>query len=141
MIRNTVFIGLLVGFLLVGSTSMSSTPQEQEQDRAALAKAVTGAKVSLEQGVATATREGKALSAKFEIEDGRLQLSVYRVKDGQFAEVILDAGTGAVAHVDPITSGGDYTEAQNQNAPIAKAKRSLRAAIAQVVKGNPGFVR
>lgn len=100
---------------------------------------MAGAKVSLEQGLATVTREGKPLSAKFEIEDGRLQLSIYKVKDDQFAEVILDPDTGAVYEVDQITSGSDYTVAQDQNAAMAKAKLSLQVVLTQVLKSNSGF--
>jgi hypothetical protein len=38
--------------------------------------------VTLEQGLATSKKNGKPLSAKFEIENGKLQLSIYTVRDG-----------------------------------------------------------
>ena len=139
MKRTVMFTGLLSSLLVVCSNSIWSTSQEEEQSRPALAKAVTGAKISLEEALTTVMREGEPLSARFEIEDGRLQLSVYRVKDGQFAEVIIEPDTGAVAEVDPITSGGDYTVAQNRNAVMAKAKRSLREAVEDALGSNPGF--
>ena len=139
MRKRKVFFGLQIGLLLVSSNLLSNTFQEDEGGRAGLAKAVAGAKASLEQGLATVSRDGKPLSAKFEIEDGRLQLSVYRVKGDQFAEVILDANTAAVYEVDQITSGSDYNVAQDQNAAMAKAKRSLQAVLTQVLKGNSGF--
>lgn len=140
MQRTAVFIGLLVGLSLVGSTGpVSARYQEQEGGRPALAKAVAGAKISLEQALDTVSREGKPLSARFEIEDGQLQVSVFRVKGDQFAEVILDPSRGAVSEVDPITSGGDFTVAQDRNAAMAKATRSLRTAVSQSVSANVGF--
>src|SRR6516165_9390436 len=108
--KAAVFFGLVVGVSLVCWNSFS---QEQEGGPTALAKAVVGAKISLEQALDIVSRDGKPLSARFEIEDGMLQVSIYRVKKDQFAEVILDPDTGAVAEVDPITSGSDYNVAQD----------------------------
>jgi hypothetical protein len=139
MHRTVAFIGLLVGVSVVCSNSLSRRYQEQEGGPTALAKAIAEAKTSLEQALDVVSREGKPLSARFEIEDGMLQVSVYRVKDDQFAEVILNPDTGAVAEVDPITSGSDYSVAQDRNAVMTKAKRSLRAALTQSLNGNAGF--
>jgi len=139
MQRNAVLVVFLMGSLVVSSNTLSGRYQEQEGGRPALAKAVAGAKISLEQGLDAVSREGKPLSARFEIEDGMLQLSVYREKGDQLSEVILDPLTGSVAEVDPITSGGDYTVAQDRSAAMAKAKQSLRTSLSKVLKGNPGF--
>jgi hypothetical protein len=128
---------LMLAGLLVSSAVWSGT--YQEKGRAELAKAVAEAKVSLDQGLAASAREGKAISAKFEIEEGKLQLSVYTAKGDKFSEVIVDHNTGTVAKAEPITSGDDYTAAKDQNATMAKAKRSLRAALTQVLKRNSGF--
>ena len=139
MQRRAVFIVLLAGLLLGHSNSIAGTSQEEEQNRTGLARAVIGAKASLAQGLATVTRKAKPLSARFEIEDGRLQISVYRVKDGQFSEVILDPDTAAIDEVDPITSGNDYTVAQNRSAALTNAKRSLSEAVGGALHGYPGF--
>src|SRR6266568_2246183 len=45
----------------------------------------------------------------------------------------------AVAKAEAITSGADLTAAKAQSEAMAKAKQSLRAALAKVLKGNPGF--
>jgi hypothetical protein len=137
MRKRAVLIGLLMGLLVVGSNSLSG--MYQEGDRAGLAKAVAEAKVSLEEGLSAATREGKPISAKLEIEDGKLQLSVYCMKGDKFSEVILDPNTAAIAEIDPITSGADYTVAKAQEAAMANAKRSLRDAVTQVLKASSGF--
>ncbi len=65
--KAAVVIGVVMVCLAVNPSLWS-----QDKDRAELAKAVTEAKVSLEQGLSASAREGKPISAKFEIEDGRL---------------------------------------------------------------------
>src|SRR6266487_2229793 len=93
--------------------------QEEEGGHGALAKAVMGAPLSLERGLAASASHGQPISAKFEMEEGKLQLSVYTVKDGKFFEVIVDHNTGKVAK--------------------AKAKVSLRAAVEKALRDNAGF--
>jgi len=95
--------------------------------------------VSLERGLAASASHGQPISAKFEIEEGKLQLSVYTVKDGKFFEVIVDHDTGKVIKAEPIAEGEDYTAAQSQSAAMAKPKVSLRAAVEKALRGNAGF--
>lgn len=139
MRKTTVFGLVLIGLLLANPALFAAPYQEEETGRAELGKAVASVKVSLEQGLATVARAGKPLSARFEVEDGRLQLSVYRVRDNQFAEVVVDPETGAVAEEDPITSGGSYTIAQARNAAMSRTKQTLEGVVTQVLKTNPGY--
>lgn len=111
----------------------------QDKDRAELAKAVAEAKVSLEQGLSASTREGKPISAKFEIEEGKLQLSVYTAKGDKFSEVIVDHNTGNVVKTELITSYEDLPAAKVQSEAMSKGKQPLGATLAKVLKGNPGF--
>ncbi len=134
MKRAAVAVGLLMAGLVVSPGLWS-----QDKDHAELAKAVAGAKVSLEQGLTASTHAGKPISAKFEIEDGKLQLSVYTAKGDAFSEVVVDHNTGKVAKTEAITSGEDLSAARTQNEAMAKAKQSLHATLAKVLKGNPGF--
>ena len=113
--------------------------QEEEGSHGALAKAVMGARVSLERGLAASASHGQPISAKFEMEEGKLQLSVYTMKDGKFFEVIVDHNTGTVVKAEPIAEGEDYTAAQSQSATMAKAKGSLRAAVEHALRSNAGF--
>lgn len=108
------------------------------QDDAALAKALTGVTVSLEQGLRASAAQGTAISGKFELEDGKLLLSVYTMKAGKFSEVIVDYKTGKITKTEAITSGEDLTAAKSQRAAIAKAKGTLADAVARVVKANAG---
>ncbi len=128
--------------LIVGSVMMALVVpglRSQDKDRAELAKAVTSAKVSLEQGLSASASEGKPISAKFEIEDGKFQLSVYTAKGDKFSEVVVDHNTGKAAKTEAITSGEDLSAAKTQNEAMANAKQSLHATLAKVLKGNPGF--
>jgi hypothetical protein len=104
-----------------------------------LAQAVMSAAVPLERGLAVSTSHGQPISAKFEMEEGKLQLSVYTVKGGKFFEVIVDHTTGKVAKAEPIIENEDYAAAQSQSVAMAKAKGSLRAAVEQALRGNAGF--
>src|SRR5207237_10043620 len=98
-----------------------------------------GARVPLERGLAASASHGQAISAKFEMEEGKFQLSVYTLKDGKYFEVIVDHNSGKVVKAEPITEAEDYTAAQSQTAAMAKAKRSLRAAVEQALRDNAGF--
>lgn len=129
---------VIVGLLMVGLV-VNPSLRSQDKDRAELAKAVTGAKVSLGQGLSASASEGKPISAKFEIEDGKLQLSVYTAMGDTFSEVVVDDNTGKAAKTEAITSGEDLSAAKTQNEAMAKAKQSLHAALGKVLKGNPGF--
>jgi len=122
-----------------GSALAAQDKDEQEGNQAAVAKAVLGARVTLERGLAASASHGQPISAKFEMDEGKLQLSVYTMKDGKFFEVIVDHTTGKVVKADPIAAGEDYTAAQSQSAALAKAKGSLRAAAEQALRGNAGF--
>src|SRR6266481_3602594 len=110
-----------------------------DKERAELAKALTGAKVSLGAGLTASASEGKPISAKFEVEDGKLQLSVYTEKDGKFSEVVVDHQSGKVAKSDAITEGEDLAAAKSQSAVMAKTKGSLSTAIAKAVAANNGY--
>jgi hypothetical protein len=76
-------------------------------------------------GLAASAKEGKPISAKYEVEHDQLQLSVYTMKGNGFSEVIVDHKTGKVAKAEPITGGEDLTAAKAQSEAMAKAKRSL----------------
>ncbi len=134
MKKAAVVMSALMVWLVVNPSSWS-----QEKDRAELAKAVAVAKVSLEQGLSASAHEGKPISAKFEIEDSKLQLSVYTAKGDTFSEVVVDHNTGKVAKTEPVTSGEDLSAAKTQSEAMSKAKQSLSVALARVLKGSPGF--
>jgi hypothetical protein len=113
---------------------------EDQPDAAALAKVLPEATVSLKQGLKATQPEGTPISAKFEIEDGALQLSVYTMNRDQFTEVIVDHWMGDIAKAEPITSGGDLKAAGEQGAAMAKAQMKLAAAVDRAVAANSGYL-
>ncbi len=133
-----VVLGVMACLLLFNSAVLSWGYQDQDKDRAELSKAVSQAKVSLEKALSASKREGKPISAKFEIEEGKLQLSVYTMRKGKFSEVIIDHDTGKIAKAEAITSGEDFTAATAQEEAMAKAKLSLAAAVMKALKDNQG---
>ena len=112
---------------------------QTEKERAELATALKAAKATLEDGLKISEREGKPISAKFEIEDGKPQLSIYTLKDNDFTEVIADPQTGAIAKAEKITDKEDREAAAQQKDAMAKAKVTLLSATEKAVQANAGF--
>ena len=107
-------------------------------DEVALAAAMKNATATLEGGLRNSEAQGTPISAKFEIEDGKLQLSIYTMKGNDFMEVVADPKTGAIAKAEKITDAGDLKEAAEQKAAMAKAKVLLLTATETAVKANAG---
>ena len=129
--------GAVLGALLVSGTPLSG--QESGKEQGALAAALRVKHVALATGIEAAAATGKAISAKYEYEGGKLQLSVYTEKAGQFSEVIVDHGTGKIAKTEKITTGDDLKAAQAESAAMAKAKSSLAQAVANALSANKGY--
>ena len=138
MKTTTFAVAFLVACAMAVPTGWAQTSQDKEH--AELAKALKDAKIPLQRGLTASAKEGKPISAKYEVEDGKLQLSVYTMKGGdKFSEVIVDHKTGKVSKTQPITQGDDLTHAKAQSEAMAKAKRSLDAATVEALKENKGY--
>ena len=124
--------------LVAGTGGLFGNAGAEESDQAALGRALQGAKATLQGGLQASEREGQPISGKFEFEDGKLQLSVYTMKNRGFMEVVLDPNTGAIAKAEKITEGDDLKAAREQNAAMAKAKRSLGSATETAIASNAG---
>jgi hypothetical protein len=108
------------------------------EDTPALAAAMKDATATLQGGLKASEREGTPISAKFEIEDGKLQLSVYTIKGNEFMEVVADPKTGAIAKAEEITDTDDLKAAASQKTAMTKAKVPLLTATERAVKANAG---
>jgi len=128
-------IGLLavLGIVVLGAPVIA-----EDANHAALATALQDAQATLEAGLTASEREGKPISAKFEIEDGKLQLSVYAAKGDGFVEVVLDPATAAIVKSEKITDGEDLKDARIQSGSLATATQPLLSATEAVVKANAG---
>jgi hypothetical protein len=133
---------LILAATVVGLATTALIPAraaDTEKGRVELAAALKDAKATLEEGLTISEREGKPISAKFELEDGKLQLSVYTLKGNDFTEVIANSQTGAIGKAEKITDKEDLEAAAKQKDAMEKAKVSLLAATEQAVKANAGF--
>jgi hypothetical protein len=148
--RRRIMIGAIVGSAVLGVAALvgvaghyailnDDDDDEEDEGRAAVARAIRFAKVSLQQGLTISEQEGQPISGKFEIDRGTFQLSVYTAKDGKFSEVLVDYSSGNVAKVEPITTGDDLVAAQSRSAAMAKAKISLRQAVEKALGEATGF--
>jgi hypothetical protein len=136
--RQSSIVGLaMAGFLALAA--VSSNAEDSDKNPAALAKALSEARVPLDQGLKAGAREGTPISGKYEIDEGALQLSIYTMKGGSFSEIIVDHKSGAIKKTEKITDADDLKEAKEQSRAMAKAKVPLDQAVANAVKANGGY--
>jgi len=119
-------------------SAIGATGRAEESDSAALAAAMTSTTATLQGGLKASEAQGTPISAKFEIEDGKLQLSIYTMKGSDFMEIVADPTTGAIAKAEKITDADDLKEAASQKAAMAKAKVLLLTATETAVNANAG---
>ena len=137
MRKVTIVVAFLVAWVFAVPPGWAQKYDDPEH--AELAKALKDVKFPLQKGLSASAREGRPISAKYEVDHDKLQLSVYTMKGAKFSEVIVDHTTGKVAKADPLTSSEDLTAAKAQSEAMAKAKRSLEAAASEAVKENKGY--
>ena len=137
MRKTTIAVAFLVAWVFAVPQGWAQKYDDPEHTE--FAKALKDVKFPLQKGLSASAREGRPISAKYEVDHDKLQLSVYTMKGATFYEVIVDHTTGTVAKVDPITSSEDLTAAKAQSQAMAKAKRSLEAAGSEAVKENTGY--
>ena len=135
--RAVPFIVLVAAIGLSGA--VGATARAEEGNPAALAAAMKNATATLQGGLRASEAQETPISAKFEVEDGKLQLSVYTMKGDSFTEVVADANTGAIKEAETIKEADDLKEATAQKAAMAKAKVPLLTAAETAVKANAGF--
>ena len=130
---------LVAGISLAVLSSTLLAQAETTRDRAALGLALQSAWLPLESAITMSQSEGTPISAKYEIDDGTFQLSIYTMKAAGFSEVIVDYSAGMIMKVETITDAGDLAAAQAQKDALAKATRTLAEATAEVVNQNSGY--
>jgi hypothetical protein len=128
-------IAAATALLLAGPAAWT----EEAMNPAAMAKALQQSSLPLEKAAKLSEREGKPISAKYEIENGALQLSIYTMKGDRFSEVIIDHTSGAVAKDAWITDADDLKAAETQAAAMAKATVTLDVPADYAVKANAGY--
>src|SRR5580704_12295337 len=113
-------VRLLALIAAVGFWSATLAPACAEgDDPKALAAALKDATATLQGGLKASEPQGTPISAKFEIEDGKLQLSVYTMKGDDFMEIVADPKTGASAKAEKISDADDLKASTSQKAAMA----------------------
>ena len=132
-------VRLAVLIAAIGFCTIEAVPGRAEGDPAALAAALKSTSATLQGGLKASEAQGTPISAKFAIEDGKLQLSVYTMKGDTFTEVVADPNTGAIKEAETIKEADDLKEATAQKAAMTKAKVPLLNAAETAVNANAGF--
>ena len=136
---NKVFVAILTLGVIAATGGSVAWSDESEASGAGVAKHLPTAKVTLQQGLTAAESQGRPISGKFEVDEGHFQLSVYTAHDGKFSEILVDHKTGKVAKTEAITGGDDLADAKKQMAALAKATKSLKAAVDQAEQASAGY--
>lgn len=94
MTRRQMLLTSAYGFVIVALTTSLASHRSAlaigpDQEQAELANALSGVKVSLQQGFAASEREGQPISGKFEMDEGNLQLSFYTAKKENSSRSLL----------------------------------------------------
>src|SRR5262249_16636597 len=137
--RPMMILTLVVYSAIVLLASLVSAESGSAANREELARELRGAWLPLERGITLSRSEGKPLSAKYEIDGGTFQLSVYTMNGDHVSEVVVDYSVGTIANVETLTKSEDLAAAETQKQAMASATRSLEAAIAEAVQTNPGY--
>jgi hypothetical protein len=131
---------LLVLVVAAGLASAGAgTARAQDDELEAMAAALKDTTYTLQDALKAGEREGQPISAQFEMDDGKLQISIYTTKGDDFSEVVADPKTGAIVKTEKITDTDELNDAADQKAAMIKAKSSLMAAADAAVKENAGF--
>ena len=126
--------------IVLATTSLTALSQSDlGTGQETLARELKRAWLPLESAIVASKSAGTPISAKYEIDDGAFQLSVYTMKAGSFSEVIVDYSAGMIAKVETITDAGDLASAQAQKDVLTKAIRTLAEATADVVSQHAGY--
>src|SRR5206468_11567042 len=102
MRKTTIAVAFLVAWAFAVPHGWAQKYDDPEH--AELAKALKDVKLPLQKGLSASTREGRATSAKYEVDHDKLQLPIYTMNGAKFAAVIDDHTTGNVAKTEPMTS-------------------------------------
>jgi hypothetical protein len=126
-------------FLVVVLGYSSAATAEDIADSAALAAALDHVKGTLENGLKASERIGKPISAKFALEDGTLQLSLWIAREDGFAEFTLFPSIRSVTKNFDFRDADKLKVATAQKLAMDKATVSLLSATENAVKANHGL--
>jgi hypothetical protein len=141
MTRRQTMLMAVLGATILGFAALAGlagnnvvfADDDDDEGQETLIKALGAARISLQQGLAAGEQGGQPISAKFEVDEGKFQLSIYTAKDGKFSEVLVDHVDGKVVKAESIAKSDDLAAANSQSATMVKAKTSLKEAVDKAV--------
>lgn len=142
MMMKKVVLGLMAVGALAFTLSVAHADSDFEYGKQMkdLVKMMPNARVTLADGIKTASAGGKVISAQYEVdEDNGFQLSTFVSKGAEVHEVIIDFEKNTVKSDEKLTDPDDIKDAGKQIAALANAKVTLDQAVAAAVKANPGY--
>jgi hypothetical protein len=134
--KRTTAVALVA---IMGVVRAAGAFADDATDKDAVAKQIGSAKITLQQGLAAGEAQGQAISGKFEVDEGKFQLSIYTAKGAALQEVIVDYTTGKIAKAEPLSETDDIAAGKKQVAVMAKASTTLKDAVDKAEKQTPGF--
>src|SRR6185312_3721242 len=115
MMKSFVAGVAAVGFVSLTATfALADSDYEYGKQMSALIKEMPQAKVPLADGIKAAEKGGKAISAQYEVDEGKFQLSVFVSKGDDINEVIVDNATGTIKSSDKLVDPDDIKDAKKQ---------------------------
>jgi len=131
----------MFGLLAALCTSSGALSAEGASKHADLIRALPAATITLQLGLTAAAAQGQPLSAKYEVEGGLLQLSVYTAKGGSYSELVVDHRTGKVTRaVTPLAIAVQKAEQASRGyravSVIARRHQQHAVAIVELLKGK-----
>src|ERR1700722_6302768 len=114
MVRRTLK-SIIQAVLIVSLPGFAFAADEAKELDPALRAAIADSAMTLQKGLAASEQKGKPISAKFEISDGKIQISVYNATADGFIETAIDPKTGAVIEAESIDDADDLANATSIN--------------------------
>jgi hypothetical protein len=134
-----MWLFLRSALLLLVLEFTSAAMAKEFEDHTALAAALKHVTSTLENGLNAVERIGKPISAKFTLEHGFLQVSLWVAREDGLAEIILYPATRMVTEIYEFRDPDELKAATAQKLAMDKARVSLRSAAANAVQANRGF--
>ena len=126
--------------VVAGISILTSAPcRAQDDDFAAVAKALPEATLSIGQALKLSEPTGKPISAGYEIQRDTLLLSIVTMKDDQFSEVVINAKSGSLEQVEPLADPDEIDHTRDQRAALVKSKIPLDEAVNARESKNNGY--
>ena len=138
MTRRALALSIVTASILA-VVGFASWADDDDYDPVAVGKVLSETAMPLNQALKASEREGTPISAKYEVGNSALQLSVYTVKGDKFSEVVIDHKSGAIIKAEFLSDAEDLNDAKNQSQAMAKAKVPLNKAVENAVKANDGY--